>query len=82
MAGQRRHGGHETESRVTEDGRTERLNEQSVERSVALLLPWASHIGLLDGPKIEDFCLVTWATTRAMAWAALVLGPPKQLTTE
>ena len=35
---------------------------------------WAACVD--DGPKkLKTYSLVTWAATRAMAWAALVLGP-------
>ena len=62
-------------SRVMSDGRPS--DSASKHRApAALLLPWASCVGLLHGPKLKTCSLETWATTRAMAWVALVLGSP------
>jgi len=62
-------------SRVVSDGRPS--DSASKHRApAALLLPWALCVGLLHGPKLKTCSLETWVTTRAMAWAALVLGPP------
>jgi hypothetical protein len=79
----RRSGGPEGRARSGERrSRVSQRCEQGELRGLALcwaaclnsesLLPY-SLPGLL-GKKLKTCCLVTWATTRAMAWAAVVLG--------
>ena len=55
--------------------------ERRSEKATALMLycptqlPGLLVLGCFMGQKLKTCSLVTWATTRAMAWAALVLGP-------
>jgi hypothetical protein len=62
---------------ATRKSRERRKWRQGAGSASVGLLPYSSSVGLrLLGQKPKNCSLVTWATTRAVAWAALVLGPP------
>jgi hypothetical protein len=69
--------GQRRQSRVSRSKRaTEREGKPRAALVCPTLLPGLLVLGSLMGQKLKTCSLVTWATTRAMAWAALVLDPP------
>ena len=53
-------------------------SEKEAPSGSSALLPDLLVLGCLMGQKLKTRSLVTWAMTRAMAWAALVLGLPME----